>query len=104
MTDTTSFGEDLSLAHELAAAASEFTLRSFKQGVSVNLKPDGTEVTPRYETSDYLGLLATFSDHRLLPAEQFEQPLDAVPEAIECFGGGIEVHYEANLYVSRRVG
>ena len=46
MPDATSLSKDLALAHELAAAASEIALRFFKQDVNVNLKPDGTEVTP----------------------------------------------------------
>jgi len=55
----------------------------------------------RYETSDYLGLMATHSDHRLLPTEQRERLHDAIGQALDCSGGGIEVSYEANLYVGK---
>ena len=54
-----------------------------------------------YNTSDYLGLMETHSDHRLLPAEQRERLHDAIARALERFGGGIEVSYEANLYVAK---
>jgi SAM-dependent methyltransferase len=56
----------------------------------------------RYDTSDYLGLMATHSDHRLLPTEQRERLHDAIGAALEGSGGGIEVRYEANLYVAKR--
>jgi len=57
----------------------------------------------RYDTADYLGLMETHSDHRLLPEKQREQLHDAIAQALERFGGGIEVYYEANLYVAKRV-
>ncbi len=56
----------------------------------------------RYKTSDYLDLLSTHSDHRLLPPKQLESLLKAVAEAIEYRGGSIEVSYEANLYLGKR--
>lgn len=56
----------------------------------------------RYGTSDYLGLLGTHSDHCLLPSEQRKRLHGAIGEALERFGGGIEIFYEANLYVGRR--
>ena len=46
MTDATPFAEDLALAHELAIGASEIALRFFDNDVDVDLKPDGSEVTP----------------------------------------------------------
>jgi hypothetical protein len=54
-----------------------------------------------YDTSDYLGLMETHSDHRLLPAEQRERLHEAIARALERSGGGIEVSYEANLYVAK---
>ena len=56
----------------------------------------------RYDTSDYLGLMETHSDHRLLPAQQRERLHAAIGNAIEAVGGVVEVSYEANLYVARR--
>ena len=56
----------------------------------------------RYETSDYLGLLGTYSNHRLLPPEQRKRLHGAIAEALERFGGGVEIFYEANLYVATR--
>ena len=47
--------------------------------------------------------METHSDHRLLPEKQREQLHDAIAQALERFGGGIEVYYEANLYVAKRV-
>ncbi|HIF97346.1 MAG TPA: class I SAM-dependent methyltransferase [Myxococcales bacterium] len=55
-----------------------------------------------YNTSDYLGLMKTHSDHRLLPAEQRGRLHEAIGQALEGSGGGIEVFYEANLYVAKR--
>ena len=54
-----------------------------------------------YDTSDYLGLMETHSDHRLLPAEQRERLHAAIARALERSGGSIEVFYEANLYVAK---
>ena len=56
----------------------------------------------RYDTSDYLGLMATHSDHRLLPAEQRGRLHAAIRQALEGSGEGIEVCYEANLYLGKR--
>jgi hypothetical protein len=55
-----------------------------------------------YNTSDYLGLMETHSDHRLLPAEQRGRLHEAIGQALEGSGGGIEVFCEANLYVAKR--
>ncbi|HIF97849.1 MAG TPA: hypothetical protein EYQ54_12625 [Myxococcales bacterium] len=54
-----------------------------------------------YDTSEYMGLMETHSDHRLLPAEQRERLHDAMARALERFGGGIKVSYEANLYLAK---
>ena len=55
-----------------------------------------------YTSTEYLDLLRTHSDHRLLPTEQREKLLDAVHEAIEIHGGNIECRYVAHLYLARR--
>ena len=56
----------------------------------------------RYSTDEYLGLLGTHSDHRLLPAEQREGLYEAIGDALEASGGGIEIFYRAHLYLARR--
>lgn len=56
----------------------------------------------RYRTSDYLGLMDTHSDHRLLPPEQRQRLHQAIRQALERAGGEIEIFYEANLYLGRR--
>lgn len=56
----------------------------------------------RYETTEYLGLLATQSEHRLLPSQQRALLHDAIAEALERFGGGIEIFYAAHVYVAKR--
>ena len=58
----------------------------------------------RFETSEYLGLLGTFSSHRLLPDERREPLHAAIAEALDRFGGEIEIFYEAYLYVGKREG
>jgi SAM-dependent methyltransferase len=56
----------------------------------------------RYATAEYLDLLLTASDHRILPPEQRKSLLQAVGRAVEMHGGSIEVRYEAHLYVASR--
>jgi SAM-dependent methyltransferase len=56
----------------------------------------------RYQAAEYLDLLRTYSDHRLLPAQQRKSLLAAVGQAIEAHGGGIGVRYEAHLHLAHR--
>jgi SAM-dependent methyltransferase len=58
----------------------------------------------RYTTSEYIGLLGTYSHHRLLPEKQREGLHGAIAEAVDGFGGEIEIFYEANLYLGQRTG
>ena len=55
-----------------------------------------------YSSDDYLDLLRTHSDHRLLPQEQHDALLDAVRQTIDNHGGTITVQYEAHLYVASK--
>jgi len=55
-----------------------------------------------YTAADYIGLLGTHSDHRLLPASQREALHSAIFGRIQSAGGRIEIAYQANLYVARR--
>ena len=56
----------------------------------------------RYLAAEYLDLLRTYSDHRLLPPEERESLLAAVGQAIDAHGGGIEVRYAAHLHLALR--
>ena len=58
----------------------------------------------RYATADYLGLLGTHSDHLLLPEQERARLFEGVAETLARHGEGIEVSYDANLYVARRKG
>lgn len=54
-----------------------------------------------YTATQYVDLLSTYSEHRLLPPAQRESLLDAIRQAIELHGGGITLHYEAHLYLAQ---
>jgi len=56
-----------------------------------------------YPQADYLGLLRTYSDHRLLPDDRRATLLDAIAAVIEDHGGHLGIAYEASLYVARRL-
>ena len=55
-----------------------------------------------YSASDYSELLRTQSDHRLLTHDQRESLLAALSNVIQSHGSGIEVSYEAHLYLAHR--
>jgi SAM-dependent methyltransferase len=55
-----------------------------------------------YTTSEWMGLLGTSSDHRILPAEQQSRLYAAVGDAIDRHGGRVDVVYDVVVYVSRR--
>lgn len=52
----------------------------------------------------YLDLLATHSDHRLLPPDQREALIRGVRVAIDSHGGRIDLRYEAQVYLAHRIG
>lgn len=54
-----------------------------------------------YSTAQYLELLRTHSDHRILPASRLEALLDAVAGVIEQAGGRLPVGYETELLLAR---
>jgi ubiquinone/menaquinone biosynthesis C-methylase UbiE len=56
----------------------------------------------RYETSTYLGLLNTYSDHLRLSEQRRLGLFAAIAELIEQHGGQIEKPYLAVLYFARR--
>ncbi len=55
-----------------------------------------------YFAADYVGLMATQSDHHLLPANRRSKLLDAIHGAIESLGGTISIDYVTRLYFARR--
>jgi SAM-dependent methyltransferase len=56
-----------------------------------------------YTTNEWLDLLSTHSDHRILPAEQRSRLHAAVGDAIDRHGGRVDFVYDAVVYLSRRV-
>ena len=55
-----------------------------------------------YSSTEYLDLMRTHSDHRLLPAGQLSTLLDAIREAIDKNGGRFAVDYVAVLCWAHR--
>jgi SAM-dependent methyltransferase len=55
-----------------------------------------------YTADDYLALMQTQSNHRLLPSAELDALLTRIQRAIERAGGGIEVPYVAHLLLARR--
>jgi SAM-dependent methyltransferase len=58
--------------------------------------------TQHYTTEEYLGLLSTHSDHSTLPAERLNCLLKGVGEAIDRFGGSLDLHYSTVLYMAQK--
>jgi len=57
----------------------------------------------RMSRDEWLDLLPTQSDHRVLPAEQRARLLDGVGKAIDGLGGSVLVHWETELIVTHRL-
>ncbi len=58
--------------------------------------------TRRYPTADYLDLLRTQSDHRMLEPEHLQRLLDAVADVLDDGGGAVELGYRTGLYLARK--
>jgi len=58
--------------------------------------------TQTYTTAEWLALLATHSDHRMLPDEQRARLHAAVGHAIDEHGGYVDVTYDALLFLATR--
>jgi SAM-dependent methyltransferase len=58
--------------------------------------------TRSYAAGEYVDLLRTHSNHRMLEEGVREGLHAAVREVIEAYGGSIDVRYEARLYLARR--
>jgi SAM-dependent methyltransferase len=56
-----------------------------------------------YSRDEWVELLGTHSDHRILPPEPRARLHRAVGEAIDRHGGQVEVVYDVELFLSRRV-
>lgn len=55
-----------------------------------------------YDAADYLDLLRTQSDHRMLEPEHLDRLLDAVGHVLEDHGGALELGYRTGLYLARK--
>lgn len=58
----------------------------------------------RYSTAQYLDLLRTYSDTRMLPPEQHDALLAGITAAIERHGGVLEIEYATKLTWARTKG
>jgi SAM-dependent methyltransferase len=56
-----------------------------------------------YTTEEYLELLQTQSDHRMLPEDQLDQLLHGVAGILEAAGGGLRIDYDTRLYFTKRL-
>ena len=56
-----------------------------------------------YTSDEWVQLLGTHSDHRILPEEQRARLHAAVGDVIDRHGGRVEVVYDVECYLSRRV-
>jgi SAM-dependent methyltransferase len=57
----------------------------------------------RYTTREWLELLQTQSDHRMLAAEERAHLLDEISEVIDAAGGSMLMDYVTRLYLARRL-
>ena len=57
--------------------------------------------TQRYTTAQYLQLLETYSDHRVLPSETKHKLFDSVTAILEQHGGGRRKPCTATLYLTQ---
>lgn len=55
-----------------------------------------------YQTSDYIGLLNTYSDHIRLPAQTRQRLFEEIAGVIDAHGGSIERKYLAVLYIAQK--
>jgi trans-aconitate methyltransferase len=58
--------------------------------------------TQRYTTDEYVKLLGTHSNHRMLGDERRDGLHHAVREVLDAHGGTVEVVYDVELYLARR--
>jgi trans-aconitate methyltransferase len=58
--------------------------------------------TQQYTSADYVRLLTTMSDHRMLPDETRTALHTAIGALVDDHGGTADVTYDANLYLAHR--
>lgn len=56
----------------------------------------------QYTTDEYVALLGTHSDHRVLPEDQRRRLHEAVGSVIDAQGGSVDVIYDVMLYLATR--
>lgn len=56
-----------------------------------------------YPTGDYLDLLRTQSDHRMLEPDHLGRLLEAVEQVLHDHGEGVDLGYRTGLYLARKV-
>ncbi|AKL69560.1 hypothetical protein M444_33830 [Streptomyces sp. Mg1] len=54
-----------------------------------------------YDTDRYLGLLASLSAFRVLPADRREQVLTETAQVLDAHGGGIGMDHLSDLFLAR---
>lgn len=59
--------------------------------------------TQTYRTGEYIRLLGTHSDHRMLPDARRSELLSAIAEVIDEHGGEVTLTYVTRLYLARPV-
>lgn len=81
----------------------QLAANAFRQAggyVDVEVRMFGQVV--EYTTDQWLDLLPTHSDHRILPSDQLAALLAAVGEAIDEAGGRFEMRYQTWLAEARK--
>ena len=56
-----------------------------------------------YTADEYIKLMQTMSDHRMMPDVEREWLYGAIYDAIERFGGVMKVNYMVTLHFARRL-
>jgi SAM-dependent methyltransferase len=59
--------------------------------------------TQTYTSADWVQFLGTHSNHRMLPADRRARLYSAVGDAIDRYGGRVEVVYDVKCHLGRRV-
>jgi hypothetical protein len=55
-----------------------------------------------YSTAEYVDLLSTYSDHRMLPPETLDALLAGVGKVLDAHGGGIDFGYVTHFMAARK--
>jgi SAM-dependent methyltransferase len=71
-------------------------------GAFIDVIREDYQWSTNYTSGEYLGLMTTQSDHRLLEPEVLERLLRGIDEVLASHGGRVEQSYVTNLYLARR--